>query len=100
MLLDEHILRLARDVGHAEVVPSQAADLSVPARQAKAHRGVEGSHRTAAWRVVLDYVAEPARASVVAGMREALQRWLAYRDGVARACGIARGASGPRLAGV
>ena len=66
----------------------------------KAHRGVEGSHRSAAWRVVLDHVAAPSRSNVVAYMREALERWLAYRDDVAEACGIVRGPNGPELARV
>jgi pyrroloquinoline-quinone synthase len=58
----------------------------------KAHRRVEGSHRAAAWRVVLDHVVAGARARVVAAMEEALARWLAYRDDVATACWLVRGA--------
>lgn len=54
----------------------------------KAHRGVEGEHRRAAWRVMLDHVPESERARVVATMEEALERWLAYRDDVAEACGV------------
>jgi pyrroloquinoline-quinone synthase len=56
----------------------------------KAHRAVEGEHRAAAWRVMLDYVAPAQRAPVVAAMEGALQYWLSYRDGVAEACGLAR----------
>src|SRR5687767_6054882 len=59
----------------------------------KAHRRVEGSHRAAAWRAVLDHVAPPARPAVVETMREALARWLAYRDDVAAACGVQRRAA-------
>lgn len=54
----------------------------------KAHRGVEGSHRAAAWRVVLGHIAEPARRGALAAMHEALAAWLEYRDDVASACGL------------
>jgi hypothetical protein len=60
----------------------------------KAHRKVEGSHRAAAWHVLLTYVAAPQQPAVVAAMEEALQAWLAYRDDVAAACGITRAADG------
>jgi len=64
----------------------------------KAHREVEGDHRRAAWTAILDHVAPARRPVVVAGMRRALTRWLAYRDEVAAACGIARGLDGrPRV---
>lgn len=53
----------------------------------KAHRKVEGSHRQAAWRVVLE-AAAPARAGVVDAMSQVLDGWLAYRDDVAAACGV------------
>ncbi len=56
----------------------------------KAHRAVEGSHRAAAWRVILDHVREERRPAVVGAMAEALSGWLAYRDAVARACGLSR----------
>jgi pyrroloquinoline-quinone synthase len=54
----------------------------------KAHRRVEGSHRAAAWRVLLDHVGEPARPRVVAAMEEALTAWRRYRDEVVTACGL------------
>lgn len=54
----------------------------------KAHRGVEGEHRLAAWRIMLDHAPRDDRANVVAAMEEALTRWLAYRDDVARAVGL------------
>ena len=60
----------------------------------KAHRQVEGSHRTAAWRVVLDLVPETARARVIGQMEATLCAWLRYRDAVANACGIGRGEAG------
>jgi Iron-containing redox enzyme len=64
----------------------------------KAHRSVEGSHRAAAWRVVLGHIPAGARRSVVAAMEETLAAWLAYRDDVAEACGLERGAQGaPQL---
>ena len=56
----------------------------------KAHRQVEGSHRKSAWAVILDHVAHSMRAPVHAGMERALAAWLAYRDEVARACGVTR----------
>ena len=57
----------------------------------RAHRSVEGGHRAAAWRSVLDHVREPARQeAVVLAMRGALDHWLRYRDDVALACGIVR----------
>jgi hypothetical protein len=54
----------------------------------KAHRGVEGEHRLAAWRAMLDHVPEVERASVVLAMEETLAAWLAYRDAVAEAVGL------------
>ncbi len=56
----------------------------------KVHRAVEGDHRAAAWRMVLDHVAAERREAVVEAMRRTLQRWLDYRDGVAAACGVTR----------
>lgn len=57
----------------------------------RAHRSVEGGHRAAAWRSLLDHVTEPARQeAVITAMREVLARWLSYRDDVAAACGIVR----------
>jgi hypothetical protein len=66
----------------------------------RAHRAVEGDHRQAAWRVILQYVQGPAQAKVVTAMKEALAHWLAYRDEVADACGLTRGPDGrPRVQG-
>lgn len=56
----------------------------------KAHRGVEGEHRLAAWRILLEHVPAAEHARVLDTMREALSRWLAYRDEVASACGLTR----------
>ena len=56
----------------------------------KAHRRVEGSHRAAAWHIVLDHVAAADRPTVLAAMEETLATWLAYRDEVAAACGLTR----------
>jgi hypothetical protein len=60
----------------------------------KAHRRIEGSHRAAAWRVVLGHVPMPQRERVVDAMERALGAWLAYRDDVAAACGVTRNAAG------
>ncbi len=56
----------------------------------KAHRKVEGSHRIAAWRIVLDHVPATERAGIVRAMERTLAAWLAYRDEVAAACGLVR----------
>jgi pyrroloquinoline-quinone synthase len=56
----------------------------------KAHRGVEGDHRKASWRVMLDHVPESQRRPVIEAMEESLVRWLGYRDDVAAACGVSR----------
>ncbi|MBW2464408.1 MAG: iron-containing redox enzyme family protein [Deltaproteobacteria bacterium] len=56
----------------------------------KAHRAVEGEHRAAAWRVMLNHVAEAQRQPVVDAMKTCLAKWLAYRDDVAEACGVCR----------
>ena len=56
----------------------------------KAHRAVEGDHRAAAWRIVLDHIPVEARGGVVATMESVLAAWHAYRDAVAAACGLTR----------
>jgi len=56
----------------------------------KAHRKVEGSHRAAAWRIVLDHVPATDHAGVLAAMEATLAAWLAYRDEVASVCGLSR----------
>ena len=56
----------------------------------RAHRAVEGEHRAAAWRVMLDHVSVTQQRAVIAAMESALELWLGYRDGVAEACGLAR----------
>jgi pyrroloquinoline quinone (PQQ) biosynthesis protein C len=62
-------------------------------RLVRAHRQIEGSHRDDAWKMILDEVpAGSALANnVVAATRRAQELWFAYRDGVARAMGLARG---------
>ena len=54
----------------------------------KAHRSVEGEHRQAAWRVMLDHIPEEARPGVIRAMTEAIDAWLAYRDEIAMECGV------------
>ena len=56
----------------------------------KAHRKVEGSHRTAAWRIILDHVPASEHDGVIVAMERVLEGWRAYRDAVAAACGLAR----------
>ncbi|MGH7848278.1 MAG: iron-containing redox enzyme family protein [Candidatus Binatia bacterium] len=65
----------------------------------KAHQQVEGGHRAAAWKAILDHVPREKRKSVLTAVKRALTHWLRYRDAVAAACGIERGPHGrPRLA--
>jgi len=56
----------------------------------KAHRQVEGSHRAAAWRTILDHVPTDARPGVIAAMWACRDAWARYRDEVAEACGLER----------
>jgi hypothetical protein len=56
----------------------------------KAHRRVEGNHRAAAWRILLDHVPAADRPDVLAALEHTLASWLAYRDELAVACGLAR----------
>ncbi len=56
----------------------------------KAHRGVEGEHREAAWRILLGHIDAPARAAVVEAMETSERLWQAYRDDVAAAVGVTR----------
>jgi pyrroloquinoline quinone (PQQ) biosynthesis protein C len=56
----------------------------------KAHQAVEGGHRLAAWRVVLDFSAQTERSDIVRALEQTLEAWLAYRDGVAEAVGLLR----------
>jgi pyrroloquinoline-quinone synthase len=58
----------------------------------KAHRGVEGDHRKAAWTMMLDHVPELDRGGVLDAMREAVREWKSYRDDVALMCGLTRSA--------
>jgi len=58
----------------------------------KAHRSVEGNHRQAAWRIVLEHVPGTSRAAVVTAMERVLPAWKGYRDAVADACGLGRAA--------
>lgn len=68
-------------------------------RLTKAHRQVEGDHRVAAWRVMLDHVPATEREAVVDAVRGAVDAWREYRDDVAAACGLMRGPDGaPRIA--
>jgi pyrroloquinoline-quinone synthase len=56
----------------------------------RVHRKVEGGHRRDAWDAVLNHVEPRFESRVEEAMESALQLWLAYRDDVAAACGIAR----------
>lgn len=54
----------------------------------KAHRKVEGNHRASAWKSILGHVQPARREPVLRAMEQALMHWLAYRDDVAKACGL------------
>ncbi|HEY4884403.1 MAG TPA: iron-containing redox enzyme family protein [Myxococcales bacterium] len=56
----------------------------------RVHKKVEGGHRLDAWKMVLGHTPATLEDRVVQMVERALERWLAYRDDVARACGIAR----------
>ena len=57
----------------------------------KAHHEVEGSHRIAAWKMVLDYAQTvKIQKDIYQAVFKALQLWLSYRDEVALACGLKR----------
>lgn len=76
--LEEH--PLVRHYG----LPLEALEL------VKAHRRVEGDHRQAAWRVLLDHTPLEERRRVVDTMAWIQGLWLEYRDDVAAACGVER----------
>jgi pyrroloquinoline-quinone synthase len=59
-------------------------------RLPRAHRAVEAGHRRDAWDMVLGHADARAEAAIAGAVEEALAAWLAYRDGVARAMGLAR----------
>ena len=56
----------------------------------RVHKKVEGGHRLDAWKMVLGHTPATLTDRVVETVERALERWLAYRDDVAEACGIAR----------
>jgi pyrroloquinoline-quinone synthase len=66
----------------------------------KAHRQVEGSHRAAAWKVILDHVTPTRRGPVIRAMEAALGHWLSYRDAVAQICGLQQSDNGASKAAV
>lgn len=66
-------------------VPPQHMDLI------RAHQLVESGHRRDAYRMVTEHATEPAvQRQVLAALRNSLRLWLAYRDAVAKACGLKR----------
>ena len=54
----------------------------------KAHRQVEGSHRAAAWRIIIRHVPAARHSPVILAMQAALSAWCSYRDEVAAECGL------------
>jgi pyrroloquinoline-quinone synthase len=52
-----------------------------------AHHSIEGSHRLAAWKMVLNHAKTLSlQRKVRQAVEHSLKLWLAYRDGVAQAC--------------
>jgi len=67
----------------------------------KAHRQVEGEHRSSAWKIMLEEVHESKYQDVAAAMEQACALWKFYRSGIARACGLSQNSDGePVLTGV
>lgn len=55
----------------------------------RAHAKVEGGHRQAAWRMVLEHAGETSvQRECTQALERSLELWLAYRDAVAGAAGI------------
>ena len=55
----------------------------------RAHQMVEAGHRHSAYEMTLAHaVTNTHQSAVLRCLSEALKRWLRYRDGVARACGL------------
>jgi len=54
----------------------------------RAHRGVEGDHRLASWRMMLDHVEPNQRVPVLLAMEAALSGWLKYRAEIADVCDV------------
>ena len=58
----------------------------------RAHQAVEAGHRHDAYDMVVNYATTRAeQQAVVACLKKCLTLWLAYRDAVAKACGIKNG---------
>lgn len=63
----------------------------------RAHQMVEVGHRHAAYETVLRHAVTPQQQqAVLRCLRETLDYWLRYRDGIARACGLIRPRSAVR----
>lgn len=58
----------------------------------RAHQLVEAGHRHDAYKMVTEYTPSAAQQqSVLTSLKKSLRLWLAYRDAVAKACGIKKG---------
>lgn len=58
----------------------------------RAHQLVEAGHRHDAYTMVTEHAATAAlQQAILAGLKKSMRLWLAYRDGVAKACGIKKG---------
>ncbi|MGQ0665516.1 MAG: iron-containing redox enzyme family protein [Nitrospiraceae bacterium] len=56
----------------------------------RAHQLVESGHRHDAYRMVTEHATAAVQRSVLSSLKHSLRLWLAYRDAVAKACGIKR----------
>lgn len=57
----------------------------------RAHAKVEAGHRRSAWQIVIEHARSAGDRMLCAeALEKSLELWLAYRDGIARAAGIAR----------
>ncbi|MFO0706113.1 MAG: iron-containing redox enzyme family protein [Nitrospira sp.] len=55
----------------------------------RSHQLVEAGHRHDAYKMVTEHAVNAAvQRSVLAGLKKSMRLWLAYRDGIAKACGI------------
>jgi hypothetical protein len=55
----------------------------------RAHQMVEAGHRHDAYAMVVNYAtSHPQQQAVLSCLKKCLTLWQAYRDGVAKACGL------------
>ncbi|MEE2959487.1 MAG: iron-containing redox enzyme family protein [Myxococcota bacterium] len=60
----------------------------------KAHRQVEGEHRAAAWRILLNHISPEKYDKVIQAMNKTCVLWKTYRDEIASYCGLEKAPDG------